>query len=72
MTGGEYFAFKDGKGLDRGLQTLTNHVSNRYMLSFTPPHAQGGLHVLALTLKDRPGLAVTARTSYWDEDAPVK
>ncbi len=72
LTGGEYFGFKDAKGLDKGLQTLTNHVPNRYMLSFTPQHAQAGLHALALSLKDRPGLDVTARTSYWDEKAPAK
>jgi VWFA-related protein len=72
LTGGEYFGFKDAKGLEKGLQTLTNHVPNRYMLSFTPQHAQSGLHALTLSLKDRPGLDVTARTSYWDENAPLK
>ena len=74
LTGGEYYSFKDEKGLDKELHTLSNHVPNRYMLSFTPTAPHTGLHALSLTLKDRPGLKVDARTSYWAEGdaAPAK
>jgi len=67
LTGGESFSFKDEKGLDKGLHELTNHVPNRYMLSFVPQAPHAGIHALALGLKDRPGLTVTARMSYWVE-----
>jgi VWFA-related protein len=67
LTGGEFFRFKDGKGLEREMHELSNHVPNRYMLSFTPQQAHAGLHTLALTLKDRPQLKVEARRSYWAE-----
>ena len=74
LTGGEYYSFKDEKGLDKSLHELSNHVPNRYMLSFTPAAPHVGLHALTLTLKDRPGLKVDARTSYWAEGdaAPAK
>jgi VWFA-related protein len=67
LTGGEFFGFKDDRGLQKGLHTLANHVPNRYMLSFVPQNPHAGLHFLGLQLKDRPGVRVTARASYWAE-----
>jgi VWFA-related protein len=67
LTGGEYFGFKDEKSLVRGLHTLSNHVPNRYMLSFVPQNPHPGLHALTLT-SNRVGVKVTARTSYWADD----
>jgi VWFA-related protein len=70
LTGGEYYNFKDAKGLEKSLHTLSNHVPNRYMLSFTPQAPHPGLHALTLSLKDYTGLKVDARTSYWAEGEP--
>ncbi len=67
LTGGESYSFKDEKGLERELHELSNHVPNRYVLSFIPQTPHPGIHALTLRLKDRPGLNVTARTSYWVE-----
>lgn len=64
LTGGEYFGFKDAKSLDRGLHSLSNHIPNRYMLSFVPQSPHAGLHALKLT-SNREGVKVTARSSYW-------
>ena len=70
LTGGEYYSFKDAKGLEKELHTLSNHVPNRYLLSFTPQAPHTGLHALSLSLKDYSGLKVDARTSYWAEGEP--
>jgi VWFA-related protein len=67
LTGGEYFSFGNKKGLEKGLQELANHVPNRYVLSFHPQNPHPGFHSVVLQLKDRPGLKVEARTSYWAE-----
>jgi VWFA-related protein len=66
LTGGEYFGFKDEKSLVRGLHALSNHMPNRYMLSFVPQNPNAGLHALTLS-SNRQGVTVTARTSYWTE-----
>ncbi len=65
LTGGEYFTLSDQPTLERDLQTIGNHFPNRYLLSFEPHQAHPGLHVLRLSLRDRPGLSLTSRESYW-------
>jgi VWFA-related protein len=65
LTGGEYFKLTDAKTLERSLATISNHIPNRYMLSFQPQSPHPGLHVLSLSLPNYAKLAVTARTSYW-------
>lgn len=65
LTGGEYFHFSSQRDLERSLATISNHVPNRYVLSFHPQSPQPGLHAIELQLKDHPNLVVTARSSYW-------
>jgi VWFA-related protein len=67
LTGGEYYSFSNEKNLENGMQTLTKHVPNRYVLSFTPKNPHPGLHAVSVTLKDRPNLKIAARSSYWAE-----
>jgi len=69
VTGGEYFKFEDARGLQRGLVEISNHVPNRYMLSFHPELPRAGYHVVALSLRDGKGLRVTARSGYWVDGA---
>jgi VWFA-related protein len=70
VTGGEYFKFENSRGLVRDLLTISNHVPNRYVLSFQPTSPHAGFHAVELKLKDHPGLHVTARSGYWaDIDA---
>ncbi len=71
LTGGEYFAFKDGKTLSRHLITISNDAPNYYVLSFHPQSPLPGLHALSLKLKDRPELQVSARNSYWVDGVAV-
>jgi VWFA-related protein len=70
LTGGEYYKFENVKNLERGLITISSHVPNRYVLSFSPPADAAGLHAIEVHLKDRTGLHVEARKSYW-ADAPA-
>jgi VWFA-related protein len=69
LTGGEYYSFKDRRSLQKGMLTVSNHVPNRYVLSFRPDAPHAGLHTLKLQLKDYPSLEITARRNYWAEDA---
>ncbi|MDP9038185.1 MAG: VWA domain-containing protein [Acidobacteriota bacterium] len=65
LTGGEYFKLGNTKSFERTLQTISNHIPNRYVLSFQPQTPHPGLHLITLELKEYPQLKVTARTSYW-------
>jgi VWFA-related protein len=70
LTGGEYFQFENSRSLVRSLLTISNHVPNRYVLSFAPHSPHAGYHAVELKLKDHPDLEITARSSYWaDTDA---
>jgi VWFA-related protein len=65
LTGGEYFKLTDMKSFERSLTTISNHMPNRYVLSFQPQSPHQGLHVIGLHLRDYSNLMVTARSSYW-------
>jgi VWFA-related protein len=65
LTGGEYFPFSNTHTLEQSLLTISNHIPNRYVLSFQPQSPHPGLHTIDLHLKDHPKLAVTARRTYW-------
>jgi hypothetical protein len=71
LTGGEYYGFKDKRGLQKAMLTVSNHVPNRYVLSFRPNAPHPGLHTLSLRLKDGQKLEITARKSYWAQEAAV-
>jgi VWFA-related protein len=65
LTGGEYFPFSNVHNLEKSLFTISNHIPNRYVLSFQPQSPHPGLHSIALRLKEYPDLVVTARRNYW-------
>lgn len=68
LTGGEYYSFKDRRSLQKDMLTVSNHVPNRYVLSFRPEAPHPGLHTLKLQLKDYPNLEITARRNYWAQE----
>jgi VWFA-related protein len=70
LTGGEFFHFHDAKDLQAGLVRMANDVPNAYVLSFRPSSPTPGLHALKVELKNRPGLAMRARTQYWVDSDP--
>ena len=51
--------------MERSLQALSNHIPNRYVLSFQPQSPAAGFHVLELKTPGYAGFAVTARDGYW-------
>jgi VWFA-related protein len=71
LTGGEYFKLGNQKGLERNLQTISNHIPNRYVLSFQPQSPHAGFHAIELRAPEYPGLTIAARNGYWAEsEAP--
>jgi VWFA-related protein len=65
LTGGEYFKLGSEKNLQRDLQTISNHIPNRYILSFQPPSPHPGFHAIELRAPGYAGLRVEARNGYW-------
>ena len=72
LTGGESFKMGDTRSIQRDLQTLSNHLPNRYVLSFHPQSPHPGFHFLAVHLRDYDHLTVLARTSYWQESSSAQ
>lgn len=68
LTGGEYFHFSDSRELDRDLIALSNHLPNRYALSFQPKSPHPGFHAIEVRLREYPKLKISARTGYWVDD----
>ena len=65
QTGGEYELFESRKRFETRMIDFTNHLHNRYVLSFEPKSPKPGLHEIRVRLK-KPGTAnVLARSSYW-------
>jgi VWFA-related protein len=71
LTGGEFFKLSDRRSLERSLTTISNHIPNRYVLSFQPQSPHPGLHSIELHLRDYPSLTVTARSSYSPNNEPT-
>ena len=67
MTGGEYELFATRKKFEVRMNDFTNHVHNRYLLSFAPKSPHPGLHQIRVRLKDAGNGTVLARSSYWAE-----
>jgi len=67
LAGGEYFKISDARSLETGLGAISNHMPNRYVLSFQPQAPHSGFHSLNLELPDHADLKVSARNGYWAE-----
>jgi VWFA-related protein len=65
LTGGEYFKLTNAKSLERDLATISNHIPNRYILSFQPQSPHAGFHAIVLTAPKYSGLEISARNGYW-------
>jgi VWFA-related protein len=69
LTGGEYFQLTNAKSLERDLATISNHIPNRYVLSFQPQSPHPGFHAITLTVPNYVNLKVSARDGYWADTA---
>lgn len=65
MSGGEYQQFDSGKQFDLRMNDFSNHLHNRYLLSFQPKNPHPGLHQLRVQLREPRDITVLARSSYW-------
>jgi hypothetical protein len=66
LSGGEYINFATQKGFEGGLQRVSNHLHDYYLLSFKPsPTAHLTLHTLRVRVADRPDAVIHTRRSYW-------
>jgi len=65
QTGGEYELFESRRRFETRMVDFTNHLHNRYLLSFEPKNLEPGLHQIHVRLK-QPGTAtILARSNYW-------
>src|SRR5713101_8428403 len=64
MTGGEYELFSSRKGFETRMNSFSNHLHNRYLLSFEPKSPHPGLHQIRLRLKDPAPGTVLFRSNY--------
>lgn len=71
LTGGEYFKLTDAKSLERSLEAISDHLPNRYILTFHPQSPHPGLHTIALHVPDYINLEITTRSGYWADDVGV-
>lgn len=70
LTGGEYFQFQNSRSLVSDMIAISNHVPNRYVLSFQPQSPHPGFHSVELRLSGHPGLHLIARSGYWIDSDP--
>lgn len=66
QSGGEYANFTTQRGLETGLQRISNRIHNYYLLSFRPPSVPTfGLHSLKVRVPDYPDAFIQTRKNYW-------
>lgn len=70
MTGGEYELFKSHAGFESRMSEFTNHLRNRYLLSFEPKDPRPGLHQIRVRLRQPQGATIVARNRYWAKEGP--
>ncbi|MGP8258413.1 MAG: VWA domain-containing protein [Acidobacteriaceae bacterium] len=69
LTGGEHFKLGNQKSLERSLLTISNHIPNRYVLSFQAQSPHPGFHAIELRVPGCAGFTVSARNGYWADSA---
>ncbi|HXW13447.1 MAG TPA: VWA domain-containing protein [Terriglobia bacterium] len=68
LSGGEYINFATQKGFEDGLQRISNHIHDYYLLSFKPSSSPVlTLHTLSVRVADYPDAVIQTRKSYWPE-----
>ena len=66
LSGGEYINFTTQKGFEDGLQRVSNHVHDYYLVSFKPsPSPNLNLHTLSVRVATHPDAIIQTRKSYW-------
>jgi len=72
LSGGESLDFADKHSFENDIGILSNHIANRYTLSFRPTSNQPGLHSIGVSLKGHSEMTVEASQRYWAAEAKLK
>jgi VWFA-related protein len=62
---GEAANFDSANQLDDRLATFSNHLHNRYLLTFVPTSPRAGIHSIQVRVVNHPEFLVLARSGYW-------
>ncbi len=66
LSGGEYINFTTQRGFEDGLQRISNHIHDYYLLSFRPSSSPTlSLHTLSVRVPGYPDAIIQTRRSYW-------
>lgn len=66
LSGGEYINFTTQRGFEDGLQRISNHIHDYYLLSFRPSSSPTlSLHTLSVRVPGYPDAIIQTRKSYW-------
>jgi VWFA-related protein len=66
LSGGEYINFITQRGFEDGLQRVSNHIHDYYLLSFKPSSSPTlSLHTLSVRVPGYPDAIIQTRKSYW-------
>jgi hypothetical protein len=66
LSGGEYINFTTQRGFEGGLQRISNHIHDYYLLSFKPSSSPTlSLHTLSVIVPAYPDAIIQTRKSYW-------
>jgi VWFA-related protein len=66
LSGGEYINFTTQRGFEDGLQRISNHIHDYYLLSFKPSSSPTlSLHTLNVRVPGYPDAIIQTRKSYW-------
>ena len=66
LSGGEYISFTTQRAFEDGLQRVSNHIHDYYLLSFKPSSSPTlSLHTLSVRVPGYPDAIIQTRKSYW-------
>jgi VWFA-related protein len=66
LSGGEYINFTTQRGFEDGVQRISNHIHDYYLLSFRPSSSPTlSLHTLSVRVPGYPDAIIQTRKSYW-------
>ena len=67
-SGGRKLSFATLRALEKAIGRVGEELHSQYLLSYTPPGRQAGLHTITVKVKDRPDAEVRARPAYWPDE----
>jgi VWFA-related protein len=67
-SGGRKLSFATLRSLERAIGQVGEELHSQYLLSYTAPRGQPGLHRIEVKLRDRPDAVIRARPAYWSDD----